>query len=71
MVLANLDRRTLLENRGVFQPLLLPGGCACVSGILTEDEQEMVEAFRQVGGVMLRRWGKGEWVALEVGFAQF
>ena len=70
LVLANLDRRTLLENRGVFQPLLLPGGCACVSGILTEDEQEMVEAFRQVGGVMLRRWGKGEWVALEVGFPE-
>ena len=49
LVLANLDRNTLLRNAGGLAALAPPGGRILISGLLTEDLDEIVRAFSDAG----------------------
>ena len=66
LVLANLDRRTLLDSVRLLAPYLERGARLLLSGLLTEDRAEIASAFATVGGsVQASREAEG-WLALEL-----
>jgi ribosomal protein L11 methyltransferase len=63
LVLANLDRRTLLE---LAQPLAAStGGALLVSGLLNDQRSEIVKAFAAVGVYSRREREREGWLAIE------
>jgi ribosomal protein L11 methyltransferase len=63
LVLANLDRRTLLE---LAQPLAVSTGSALlVSGLLNDQRAEIVEAFAGTGLYSCREREREGWLAME------
>jgi ribosomal protein L11 methyltransferase len=66
LLLANLDRKTLLRYFPAFHPFLRPGGRLLVSGLQREDREEIFEALAatnwRVGGLRELE----EWMALEL-----
>lgn len=68
LILANLDRRTLVETAAVFPRYLVPGGRLLLSGVLSEDRREIHGAFTMAGGLAQRERERENWLALEVTF---
>lgn len=68
VVVANLDRRTLLESAGQFQHHLDRGGRLLLSGVLPEHEAGISDAFAAEGGVIQDARQCEGWLALEVTF---
>ncbi len=66
LVLANLDRRTILESVGWLEPSLHRGARLLLSGILQEDRAAIAGVFGQVGGVVRTTRERDGWLALEV-----
>lgn len=66
LVLANLDRNTLLASARLFEPYLTRGARVLVSGILPEDRVEIVGAFASVGGVVAGSAEREGWLALNI-----
>jgi len=63
LVLANLDRRTLLD---LAEPLAgSTGGTLLVSGLLLEQRNDIVDAFAQAGLYVGRQRDREGWLALE------
>jgi ribosomal protein L11 methyltransferase len=63
VVLANLDRGTLLE---LAQPLAAStGGLLLVSGLLNDQRSEIVQAFAGAGMYSCREWEREGWLAME------
>jgi ribosomal protein L11 methyltransferase len=65
LVLANLDRQTLLLLRNELTQYVSHGARLLLSGILLDQEQEVVEAFSKVGAMLFQRREQDGWVALE------
>jgi len=70
LVLANLDRQTLLVLCDELARYVSHGARLLLSGILLEQEQEIVEAFSKVGAMLLQRREQEGWVALELLMAE-
>jgi len=70
LVLANLDRQTLLLLCDELARYVSHGARLLLSGILLEQEQEIVEAFSNVGAMLLQRREQEGWVALELLMAE-
>jgi len=68
VVVANLDRRTLLESTGLFQNLLERGGRLLLSGVLPEHQAAIADAFAAEGGMIPAARQCEGWLALEVNF---
>lgn len=66
LVLANLDRETLLLLRDKLAQYVSQGARLLLSGILIEQEHEIVEAFSKVGAMLCQRREQEGWVALEL-----
>ncbi|MEO8462059.1 MAG: 50S ribosomal protein L11 methyltransferase [Chloroflexota bacterium] len=66
VVLANLIASVLIVLAGQLRDELRPGGLLLASGIFSDRELEVADAFRDVGLEVLQRWAEGDWVALEV-----
>jgi ribosomal protein L11 methyltransferase len=66
LVLANLDRNTLLALRGHIPALLRQGGTVLISGLLAEDCEEISEAYAARGALVEGRRARDEWAALEL-----
>ncbi|HJS66528.1 MAG TPA: 50S ribosomal protein L11 methyltransferase [Nitrospiraceae bacterium] len=66
LVLANLDRRTLLLLRDALTQYVSHGSRLLLSGILIEQEREIVEGFSNAGAMLLQRREQEGWVALEM-----
>jgi len=66
LVLANLDRRTLLLLCDELARYVSHGARLLLSGILLEQEREIVEAFSKVGAMLCQRREQEGWVALEL-----
>lgn len=66
IVLANLDRQTILDSIHDFAPYLNLGARLLLSGVLTENRVDISEAFREVGGVVRASRERDGWLALEV-----
>jgi ribosomal protein L11 methyltransferase len=66
LVLANLDRQTLLLICHDLAQYVDHGARLLLSGILLDQEQEIVEAFSKVGAMLSQRREQEGWVALEM-----
>ena len=64
VVLANLDRRALLELKLELCARLSPSGRLVVSGLLSENRDEIVGAFQGAGVDLQHGRSRGEWAAL-------
>jgi ribosomal protein L11 methyltransferase len=71
LVLANLDRQTLLLLCDDLAQYVSHGGARLLlSGILLDQEQEIVGAFSKVGAMLSQRREQDGWVALELLMAE-
>ncbi|MDZ4733162.1 MAG: 50S ribosomal protein L11 methyltransferase [Nitrospirota bacterium] len=66
LVVANLDRQTLLLLCDELAQYVSHGARLLLSGILLEQEQEIVEAFSKAGVTLSQRREQEGWVALEL-----
>ena len=66
LVLANLDRETLLLYCVELSQYVNRGARLLLSGILLDQEQEIVGAFSKVGAMLSQRREQEGWVALEL-----
>ena len=65
LVLANLDRRTILALRDLLVRCLRRNGRLLLSGILASDRSDIVETFDQGGGTLAAEQARDGWLALE------
>ena len=70
LVLANLDRQTLLLLCNDLEQYVSHGARLLLSGILLDQEREIVEAFAKVGAMLRQRREQEGWVALELLMAE-
>ncbi len=70
LVLANLDRQTLLLLCDELTRYVSHGARLLLSGILLEQEQEIVEAFSKAGATLFERREQEGWLALELLLAE-
>jgi ribosomal protein L11 methyltransferase len=70
LVLANLDRQTLLESARFFEPFLKQGARLLVSGILPEDRSDIAAVFAAAGGTVAGSNERDGWLALEIMIAE-
>jgi ribosomal protein L11 methyltransferase len=66
VIVANLDGKTLPRLCSVLPRLLKRSGCACLSGLMQQDHEEVAEALGKAGLQINARTQRGEWLALEV-----
>lgn len=66
LVLANLDRQTILDLAGDLVNSASEGSRIMVSGILVEQEQEIVERFSSLGMLCSERCEDEGWVAIKL-----
>jgi ribosomal protein L11 methyltransferase len=66
VILANLDRNTLLASARLFEPPLRRGARVLLSGILPEDRPEIAAVFGDVGGSVAASKERDGWLALEI-----
>jgi ribosomal protein L11 methyltransferase len=66
LILANLDGRTLLLLSDALGRYVGHGARLLLSGILLDQEDEIIEAFSRVGAMLSRRCEQEGWVALEL-----
>ena len=70
VVLANLDRQTLLQLCEPLAQYVSYGARLLLSGILIEQEQEIVAAFSKAGAMVCQRREQEGWVAVELLMAE-
>jgi ribosomal protein L11 methyltransferase len=70
LVLANLDRQTLLVLCDELTRYVGCGARLLLSGILIEQEHEIVEAFSKAGAMLVGRSEQEGWLALELLLAE-
>jgi ribosomal protein L11 methyltransferase len=70
LVLANLDRQTLLLLCNKLAQYVSHGARLLLSGILLDQEQEIIQAFSKVGATLFQRREQEGWVALELLMAE-
>lgn len=70
LVLANLDCQTLVLLRDALTQYVSHGSKLLLSGILIEQEREIVEAFSSAGAMLVQRREQEGWVALEMLMAE-
>ena len=66
LILANLDRKTLLPYFARFHGHLAPGGAVLISGLLRDDDTDISEALAATGWKICGRTERDEWLALEL-----
>lgn len=70
LILANLDRKTLLDSARFFAPFLMRGARLFVSGILPEDRSDLAAAFADSGASIAGSRERDGWLALELMIAE-
>lgn len=66
IVLANLDRKTLLGAAPSLGVYLRQGARLLLSGLLAEDRADVTAAYERVGGTVVLSWQREGWLALEL-----
>ncbi|MBI5854977.1 MAG: 50S ribosomal protein L11 methyltransferase [Nitrospirae bacterium] len=66
LIVANLDRRTLLEAVNVLAPFLDRGAVLLVSGLLRADRDEIAQAYAAVGASVGQVREREGWLAMEL-----
>jgi ribosomal protein L11 methyltransferase len=68
VVLANLDRNTVLANAEVLCRAAGAAGRLLISGLLHDDAPDVAEALTAAGAAAIEMKRRGEWIALRVAF---
>lgn len=68
IIVANLDRNTVLRLCDRLKDYLSPGGRVCLSGLLIEDFDDIAGLLARADGRIVERRECEEWMALEVHF---
>jgi ribosomal protein L11 methyltransferase len=68
IIVANLDRNTVLRLCDRLKDYLSPGGRVCLSGLQIEDFADIAGALATADGRIIERREREEWMALEVHF---
>ncbi len=68
LIVANLDRNTILRFCHDLRTYLRGGGRICLSGLQTEDLPEIASALTTFGGRIVEKRQRGEWLAIAVRF---
>jgi ribosomal protein L11 methyltransferase len=66
LVLANLDRKTLLPNFAILHGYAAPHARLLISGLLRDDYAEVCAALSEAGWQVAERRDRDEWMALEL-----
>jgi ribosomal protein L11 methyltransferase len=66
LVLANLDRNTLVKHFDFLHRFVKSGDCLLISGLQRDDETEISESLQSLGWAVLDRRWRDEWLALEL-----
>jgi ribosomal protein L11 methyltransferase len=69
VIVANLDRNTLLRYATALAKNLRAGGCLLVSGLQQADREDILAALVARGGVLRDQRAREEWIALELTFS--
>lgn len=69
LVLANLDRRTLLGHTAALGRNMRRGGCLLISGLQAEDEEDMRAAIEGIGMEPAGKRVRGDWLSMEARFS--
>ena len=67
VILANINRNTLIDSAAWLSEHLAPGGRLVLSGFLGADTEAMTQAFRQVGRTPMGVLSEGSWQAWQLG----
>jgi ribosomal protein L11 methyltransferase len=68
IVVANLDRNTLLRFSRELSHTVGRQGRLCLSGIQPQDLEDILPAFAEHGGGSSGQWQREDWLALEIRF---
>jgi ribosomal protein L11 methyltransferase len=68
VVVANLDRNTILRFAGELARAVGPQGRLCLTGIQEEDPADVLSAFAAHKGLAAGQWQREDWLALEIRF---
>ena len=66
LVLANLDRNTLMRHFDCFHRFVKSGGCLLISGLQRDDESEISEYLAAADWIVVDKNWRDEWLALEL-----
>jgi ribosomal protein L11 methyltransferase len=64
VILANINRKVLLDTANAQYRLLRPGGCLLLSGILHEDREKIDRAYTDCGFIMDEVLTRGNWLCI-------
>jgi ribosomal protein L11 methyltransferase len=70
IVLANLDRRTLLDLNDRLVGCIRGDGTLAVSGLLIDDRTDLLDAFHHIGGALAWERERDGWLAMAFTFDQ-
>lgn len=66
IILANINRKVLLESMGLMKSKLAPEGQILISGILDQDESQIINAAEEAGLKLQTKWQRLDWLAMRL-----
>jgi ribosomal protein L11 methyltransferase len=64
LIVANINRKILLDYSGLFVEFLKPNGIIIISGFLRSDEAKILDMYQKSGFTCLTKNAKKEWLSL-------
>jgi ribosomal protein L11 methyltransferase len=64
MIVANIDRNVLLQLPGKLTKYIIPKGILILSGLLSRDEDKILDTYEEFGWRAIEKEQKGAWLAL-------
>lgn len=66
IILANINKNVILDNFGLLAKQLLPGGILLISGLLTEDKQDILSESRELNLQILKAGERHNWLFIKL-----
>lgn len=70
LILANINRNVILQHLDELKSKMLPGGNILISGILAEDEPEILQAIENSGLIIKNRTEQNNWLCFSLTLLQ-
>lgn len=64
IILANIERNTLMRDMDAMRDALLPGGALLLSGFVVGDRHMMIQCAKEAGLLVEERMNEGEWALI-------
>lgn len=66
IVIANINKNIILDNLQLLAKSVIPGGEIILSGLLLEDENDIITACKPLGWQHIKTIQKGAWIAMRL-----